>query len=195
MESTFDEKRDCSNDHSPPSSECRIADSYAGWKCQNGQCIRKELVCNTKADCTDKSDETLGCDLFPKSQCKSWFGLKHVKCVDKGRKIVSILASKRNACICMLIICLHVHVIRVFVCLIDKDELCSLPKFEPPHCRKCENSSQERCNSGWCIDKTKFNDGVADCLDMSDEEFGKSFDFQNVFNFVLNVMVRILLLQ
>ena len=61
--------------------------------------------------------------------------------------------------------------------LIDKGELCSLPKFEPPNCRKCENYSQERCDSGWCIDKTKFNDGVADCLDLSDEEFGKSYFF------------------
>ena len=95
LESTFNEERDCSNDINPPSSECQTADFHAGWKCQDGQCIQKELLCNNKADCDDKSDETLGCDLFPESQCKSWFGLRHVKCAEKGRKIISILAYKR----------------------------------------------------------------------------------------------------
>ena len=172
MESTFNEERDCSNDINPPSSECQTADFHAGWKCQDGQCIQKELLCNNKADCDDKSDETLGCDLFPESQCKSWFGLRHVKCAEKGRKIISILAYKRYS---FLIVHLHMFFSPIFMYLIDGGELCSLPKFEPPHCRKCENYSQERCDSGWCIDKTKFNDGVADCLDLSDEEFGKYY--------------------
>ena len=95
MESTFNEETDCSNDINPPSSECQTADFRAGWKCQNGQCIQKELLCNNKADCDDKSDETLGCDLFPESQCKSWFGLRHVKCADKRKKIISISTYKR----------------------------------------------------------------------------------------------------
>ena len=72
-----------------------------------------------------------------------------------------------------MVVYLHMYSSPVFMYLIDGGELCSLPKFEPPHCRKCDNHSQERCDSGWCIDKTKFNDGVADCLDLSDEEFGK----------------------
>ena len=77
--------------------------------------------------------------------------------------------------LCILIVHLHMCFSPIFMYLIDGAELCSLPKFEPPHCRKCENYSQERCDSGWCIDKTKFNDGVADCLDLSDEEFGKYY--------------------
>ena len=80
------------------------------------------------------------------------------------------------------IVNLHMYVGSIFMYLIDGGELCSLPKFKPPNCRKCENFSQERCDSGWCIDKTKFNDGVADCLDLSDEEFGKSCYFQNIFS-------------
>ena len=85
-----------------------------------------------------------------------------------------------------LIVYLPMYFSPIFMFLIDGGELCSLPKFKTPHCRKCENYSQERCDSGWCIDKAKFNDGVADCLDLSDEEFGKSYSFQNTLSFILN---------
>ena len=53
--------------------------------------------------------------------------------------------------------------------------ICTLPKFQiQGSCRECENHSQWRCDSGWCINGTKKGDGVPDCpIDMSDENLGK----------------------
>ena len=47
--------------------------------------------------------------------------------------------------------------------------VCTLSQFLFKNCRKCENPSQWRCNDGGCIDKTKINNGIVDCLDGSDE--------------------------
>ena len=82
-EISFVEASDCV-DSNHQTTECRTDDQHEGWRCESGQCIRKELVCNNKADCTDKSDETLGCNLFPETNCKSWFGLKYVNCAIEG---------------------------------------------------------------------------------------------------------------
>ena len=52
--------------------------------------------------------------------------------------------------------------------------ICTLPKYQQQGiCRECENHSQWRCDSGWCINGTKKGDGIPDCpIDMSDEELG-----------------------
>ena len=68
--------------------------------------------------------------------------------------------------------------------------MCTLPKFKQQEkCRDCENHSQWRCDSGWCINRTKVGDGVPDCpIDMSDEKLGtqnkywRIFSLANIFN-------------
>ena len=49
--------------------------------------------------------------------------------------------------------------------------ICTLPEFVD-NCRNCADPNQWRCNDGWCIDASRINDGVADCLDRSDEDSG-----------------------
>ena len=60
---------------------------YEGWSCKSGLCIEKAKVCDTKEDCDDGSDESVGCNLFPNSTCTSWFGLRHEKCVIEGTSL------------------------------------------------------------------------------------------------------------
>ena len=52
--------------------------------------------------------------------------------------------------------------------------ICTLPQYKDSDCRACDKVNQTRCNDGWCIDNEKFNDGVADCEDRSDEDTGMS---------------------
>ena len=53
--------------------------------------------------------------------------------------------------------------------------ICTLPEYEQTNmCRNCTNPLHWRCDSGWCISKTKVRDGVPDCPnDFSDESYGK----------------------
>ena len=82
-EETFNEEKDCKGGKP---SECRTIDKgVEGWRCNDGLCIDIEKVCNNQFDCKDRSDESDGCDIYPETNCKSWFGLEHVKCVVKGR--------------------------------------------------------------------------------------------------------------
>lgn len=98
-------------------------------------------MCDNRKDCDDGTDETLGCDLFPEENCKSWYGQKHVKCTIKEEGVQRIL--------------------------------CTEPIFkERNSCRNCTNSSKWRCDSGWCIDRNKIQDGIPDCPDdISDEQY------------------------
>ena len=63
------------------------------------------------------------------------------------------------------------------VLLSDNGEIntiCTRPEFKNHNiCRSCENSRKWRCDSGWCIDKTELRNGIANCGDLSDEEFSK----------------------
>ena len=68
-----------------PSIDCRTPEGYAGWRCNDGFCIEKSLLCDSQKDCPDGSDEKEGCQLFPNSTCFSWHGLLHEKCTIEGR--------------------------------------------------------------------------------------------------------------
>lgn len=35
-----------------------VSDEHCPYQCKNGQCIRREAVCNRHYDCTDGTDET-----------------------------------------------------------------------------------------------------------------------------------------
>ena len=57
--------------------------------------------------------------------------------------------------------------------------ICTLPQFKNQNTsRMCTNSRHWRCDSGWCIDKNRVEDGIADCPnDLSDEAFSKCFTY------------------
>ena len=42
-------------------------------------------------------------------------------------------------------------------------------QFGKSSCRRCENDTQWRCDDGGRIDETKWDNGIVDCLDGSDE--------------------------
>ena len=58
-----------------------------------------------------------------------------------------------------------------FVTCPNDTSICTLPQFVD-NCRQCDDANHWRCNDGWCIEKSRINDGVADCLDRSDEDSG-----------------------
>ncbi len=63
----------------PTTSSCP-SDLRDPWRCNNGMCIDRSLVCDGRSHCDDGSDEIEGCRMFPEEGCLSWFGKKHVKC-------------------------------------------------------------------------------------------------------------------
>ena len=89
------------------------------------------------------------------TECKSWEGKKHVKC------IVSESLSFSDS------------------------DVCTLPKFNLKHntsmCRNCEEPNKWRCDNGYCIDSEKHRDGIPDCEDGSDEKPSKLIIPPNLF--------------
>ena len=59
----------------------RTCESGQGWRCDNGECLPSEWVCDGDKQCQyldtnkpDNSDEEEGCNLFP-SKVKKFLGL------------------------------------------------------------------------------------------------------------------------
>ena len=42
-----------------------MKDGEEGFACDDGLCIDMNLVCNTRNNCFDGTDESKGCDLYP----------------------------------------------------------------------------------------------------------------------------------
>ena len=55
----------------PVSRKCKLKE-HPGWRCNNGQCILRQWICDGENQCEykdvnnpDNSDEKEGCNLFP----------------------------------------------------------------------------------------------------------------------------------
>ena len=104
----------------------------AKWRCKDGLCIDMAMVCNGKNNCNDGSDEEEGCELYG-SDCKSWGGQEHVKC------LVSESLSFSDTVICTLPQSLP---------LSENNE----PGLKASYsCRNCSEPSEWRCDNGFCI--------------------------------------------
>ena len=81
-----------------------------------------------------------------------------------------------------------IHYLYFFISLEEGVQrvLCTEPIYkERNSCRNCTNSSKWRCDSGWCIDRNKIQDGIPDCPDdISDEHYGKKTLFVNIWNLI-----------
>ena len=60
------------------------------WRCNDGLCIEFNNICDGNKNCHDGSDETDGCNLFPETNCRSWFGQRHIACVINGTMICTL---------------------------------------------------------------------------------------------------------
>jgi len=170
--------------------DCTAKGSYAdpGWRCNSGQCIKKEDVCNGgRGDCSDGSDES------PATCCPSSCPSDPDICIQAGDKLLpgqdcrdcdasSIPNWRCNSGQCVL---------RSFVC--DGPPHCPDGSDESPatccpstcpsdpdiciqagdkllpgqDCRDCPGGW--RCNSGQCVRKWTLCDGIWQCSDGEDE--------------------------
>lgn len=121
------------------------------FKCQNGECIQRGLLCDGRADCTDQSDETqLECTK-PELTCPDYaFRCLYGACVSKE----SICNGARD-------------------CIDNSDE--TLPRcpsgIASTHSEDRCDSAEYRCMDGQCIESGALCDGAIDCVDGSDETF------------------------
>ena len=121
---------------------CPDEDGNEQWRCTDGRCIHKNMVCDGKANCEDSSDEKQGCELFANTGCKSWNGMKYVKCQNNDTEMsdVCTLPEKQY----------------------DECRSCSILNSN-------KEVNGWRCTDGRCIEFSKRGDGLPDCLDNSDE--------------------------
>ena len=56
-----------------PVDPCPDEDGNKQWKCTDGRCIHKNMVCDGSAQCEDSSDEKKGCELFPDTGMEIFF--------------------------------------------------------------------------------------------------------------------------
>ena len=137
-----------------------------GFRCSDGLCVQKRLACDGIKQCKDGSDESkffavdigryekkdvkiflfhflaIGCNLFPAEDCPSWFGEKHVKCPIYGPNGT-----------------------------VTGVEVCTQEKYSfTGECRRCDAANATRCDNGQCVPDIKWQNGLKDCADGSDED-------------------------
>ncbi|XP_076646900.1 coagulation factor VII [Halictus rubicundus] len=117
------------------------------FQCKNGECIQSVLLCDGRADCKDKSDETLVECTKPNILCPhTAFRCAYGACVDGDATCNGVKD-----------------------CIDNSDEMLSKCNTfnTTTDCRK----NEFKCGSGQCISSSNVCDGVADCTDGSDETF------------------------
>ncbi|XP_076299371.1 clotting factor C [Lasioglossum baleicum] len=117
------------------------------FQCKNGECIQSILLCDGRADCRDKSDETTTECTKPNILCPhTAFRCAYGACVDGDTTCNGVKD-----------------------CIDNSDE--TLSKCNNSNtiteCRR----NEFKCTSGQCISASNICDGVADCPDGSDETF------------------------
>ncbi|CAK9810547.1 Modular serine protease [Anthophora quadrimaculata] len=119
------------------------------FQCKNGQCIASSLLCDGKADCKDKSDETERECNKPEIACPDYaFRCLYGACVDGDATCNGI----RD-------------------CIDNSDETLSRCTGISQNVSTSCTRNQFNCNNGQCIPKSNLCDGTADCADGSDETF------------------------
>lgn len=129
---------------------CFLSGRSLQFRCQNGECISSDLLCDGRPNCSDRSDETRDECRKPEIICPEYaFRCDYGACVDGD--------ATCNG---------------VDDCVDRSDELL-------PRCRnnattntsslKSCGKNEFKCVSGQCVPGTAICDGKADCTDRSDE--------------------------
>lgn len=131
---------------------CKLAESDCpinDFECDSGACIKSDLVCDGRPDCSDNSDENIDCDSY---LCRPPFWYK---C--KGDTIACISDSTRCD--------------NITDCPSGDDEH-NCHEYKVYHeTRKC-TEYEFTCDDKMCISLDLICNGKKDCMDNSDEVRG-----------------------
>lgn len=124
--------------------------SRLDWKCDNGECIKSEYMCDGQVHCTDRSDETsrhcstLACP-------KIYFRCNYGACVDGNAACNGIQECADNSD--------------------ESSNNCGngLSIDNINTINWCKEITQFKCDVGACISMSDVCDGIAHCPDGSDE--------------------------
>merc|ERR1719203_656728 len=156
--------------------DCRECKShFSNWRCDNGHCVHKLVVCDGKKDCLDGSDEWAGCEtatcsndssittvaLYKDGDCRRcgnndeglW------RCNDGKCMFKPFLCDGKNDCSGgedETIICE-----RFVPCVVNGIKVMTEKKYlESGQCRTCYHEDWWRCNNGQCVHRSKVCDNA-----------------------------------
>lgn len=135
--------------------------------CDNGECIRKEYMCNNVTDCTDKTDEIDCGKLFIKFICFIYIFFNYFDFLTEKKLCRApqwFRCKSDGSCISSSYVCNGQE-----DCIGGEDEEADCANHKVHHISPPCSADEFRCKDTMCIPNLFVCDGTSHCMDDSDE--------------------------